>query len=269
MNDSELPQKTEEAAKQRAPKLSAEKSLPKAGADTLVKIIKGYAVASNGGEIQINYKDVASVAGISPTVVSANNAFLLDSQILSSPRYGYYVPSEGATRFAREAAWDEKGAKAHLRRLVLACWFGQVAVQNFALRSTLTRSELKRALAIKSGATEGDSTALEFLMDFLIYTGLVVENDNGSLSKGNLDELMLEGTSLTPERLVQTAAVESLVDAGGKAYSPMVSVVLHLHVHKLEELTTDHAVRLSEWLRAFDGNSRIEVSLDTPSTGAD
>lgn len=109
------------------------KEVPKSGADTLVKIIKGYAVASNGGETQINYKDVASVAGVSANVVSGNNSFLLESQILTSPMYSFYVPGENAVRFAREAAWDEEGAKAHLRKIVLNCWYGQVTVQNFML----------------------------------------------------------------------------------------------------------------------------------------
>ena len=108
--------------------------------------------------------------------MSGNNSFLLESQILTSAKYGFYVPTENAVRFAREAAWDESGAKAHLRKIVLNCWYGQVVTQNFTLRSTLTREDLKRALAIKCGATEGDSTALEFLIDFIIYAGLVVEN---------------------------------------------------------------------------------------------
>src|SRR5438552_2657256 len=159
MNESDQQVKTE-PSKTRTPRMAAEKSLPQSSAETLVKIIKGYAVASNGGQLQVNYKDVASVAGTGPTLVSGNNRFLLESQILTSPKFGFYVPTEGAIRFARESAWDEPGAKAHLRAIVLATWYGQVAVQNFALRSTLTKEELKRALAIKSGATEGDSSAL-------------------------------------------------------------------------------------------------------------
>src|SRR6187399_1884691 len=159
MNESEI-QTKEEPLKARAPRLSAEKSLPQSSAEVLVKIIKGYAVASNGGETQINYKDVASAANLNPTVVSRNNSFLLESQILASPKYGYYVPNEGAVRFARESAWDEAGAKVHLRKIVLGCWYGQVLVQNFTLNPNLRREDLKRTLAIKCGATEGDGPAL-------------------------------------------------------------------------------------------------------------
>jgi hypothetical protein len=53
MSDAEL--QNEEVVKSRAPKLSAERALPKSSAEQFVKIIKGYAVASNGGENQVNY----------------------------------------------------------------------------------------------------------------------------------------------------------------------------------------------------------------------
>lgn len=250
MNESEPPVK-EEALKARAPKMSAEKALPQSSAEVLVKIIKGYAVASNGGETQINYKDVASAANLNPTVVSRNNSFLLESQILTSPKYGYYVPSEGAVRFARESAWDEAGAKAHLRKIVLGCWYGQVLVQNLTLNPSLKREDLKRTLAIKCGATEGDATALEFLIDFLIYTGLVEDNENGSLSKGNFDEL----PSVTPvveiKQLVATPTVgdQKLLQSPGKQLvGEGTSVVVHVHINNFEELTPDNATRLKEWL---------------------
>ena len=86
-------QAKEEAVKLRAPKLSAEKALPQSGADTLVRIIKGYAVASSGGQTKINYKDVASAAGIGPTIVSGNNKFLLLKLI-----YAQFWPALGMAK---------------------------------------------------------------------------------------------------------------------------------------------------------------------------
>jgi len=265
MNESEQ-QLKQELAKQRVPKLVAEKALPKSGADTLVKIIKGYAVASNGGETQINYKDVASVAGVSANVVSGNNSFLLESQILTSPKYGFYVPGENAVRFAREAAWDEEGAKAHLRKIVLNCWYGQVTVQNFTLRSTLTREDLKRAFAIKSGATEGDSNSLDLLIDFIIYTGLVVENENGTLAKGNFDEMTKSSVATPPKEALQPT-VESVRDPSLLHAPPRsgrtTSLVIHVHVKNLDELTSDRAARLKEWLRTLQVDQKtVEVHLE-------
>ena len=253
MSESEM-QTKEEAPKVRTPKMSAEKALPQSSADMLVKIIKGYAVASNGGETQINYKDVASAANLHPTVVSRNNSFLLESQILASPKYGYYVPSEGAVRFARESAWDEAGAKAYLRKIVLGCWYGQVLVQNFTLNPNLRREDLKRTLAIKCGATEGDASALEFLIDFVIYTGLVEANENGSLSKGNFDELSDSNTSSEIKQPQPTSVKVTQNFSQAPETSPIASgtaLVIHVHINNFEELTPEHAAKLKEWLEAL------------------
>lgn len=251
MNESDM-QLKEEAPKARTPKMSAEKALPQSSAEQFVKIIKGYAVASNGGETQINYKDVASAANLNPTVVSRNNSFLLESQILTSPKYGYYVPSEGAVRFARESAWDEVGAKTHLRKIVLGCWYGQVLVQNFTLNPNLKREDLKRTLAIKCGATEGDASALDFLIDFVIYTGLVEASENGSLSKGNFDELS-DSNSISESKQVSTPQTKITQVFSHSTSKPAkdtgASLVVHVHIKSFEDLTPERATQLKDWMR--------------------
>jgi hypothetical protein len=260
--------------KQRTPRMSAEKSLPQSSAETLVRIIKGYAIASGGGQTPINYKDVASVSGIAPTVVSGNNKFLLESQILISPKFGYYVPSEEAVRFAREAAWDEPAAKAHLRKVVVSTWYGQTALQNLMLRPSLRRDELKRALAIKAGATEGDSNALEFMIDFLIYTGIVTESETGILAKGEVEAVEQPATTD-----VAVDGVTARADIGA-APLPVVSgdikgagLTVHIHISSPEELTEEYAIRIREWLELVQGGSKdvsVEIqpnfSSETPLT---
>lgn len=253
MSDAEL--QKEEVVKPRTPKLSAERALPKSSAEQFVKIIKGYAVASNGGENQVNYKDVASAAGIPPTVVSMNNAFLEESQILTSPKYGYYLPTEGAVRFARESAWDEASAKAHLRRIISNCWYGQVTIQNLTLRSSLTREELKRSLAIKCGATEGDTNALGFLIDFIVYTNLATAEENGTITRGNFDEVTgtskpeISARSETTPKTEQLASIESKKPSGGQETKPSASLVIHFHVHDFTHLTPENAEALRKWVK--------------------
>lgn len=251
--------------KQRSPRMSAEKALPQSSSETLVKIIKGYAIASNGGESQINYKDVASVSGITPTVVSGNNRFLLESQVLSSPKFGYYIPTEGAVRFAREAAWDEPAAKAHLRNVIAFTWYGQTALQNLMLRPSLRRDELKRALGIKAGATEGDGNALEFLIDFLIYTGVVAETETGTIAKGDTEPTAAPATS---DATVAPVGVSARGDVGAVAAvtppntSASVTLSLHIHLNSPEDLTDDYATRIREWLELVRGTA-AEVQVDT------
>jgi hypothetical protein len=266
MNESDQQVKAE-PSKTRAPRMAAEKSLPQSSAETLVKIIKGYAVASNGGQLQVNYKDVASVAGISPNIVSGNNRFLLESQILTSSKFGLYVPTEGAIRFARESAWDEPGAKTHLRGIVLETWYGQVAVQNFALRSTLTKEELKRALAIKSGATEGDSTALDFLTDFLIYTGIVVQREDGTLRKGEVygNVTATLSTTVPASDLQATATVTTPTVTTPTVTTPQktIAVTVHVHIQRPEQLTEEYADRVKQWLRMLERErDNLEISIE-------
>jgi len=256
-----------EPMRSRPASVTAEKALPQSGKDLLVKIIKAYAVASNGGENQVNYKDVASAGGVRPRKVSANNRFLEESGILSSPKYGFYVPTEGAVRFARESAWDEKSAKAHLRRIVGNCWFGQVVVQNLALRSSLTRPELKKSLAIMCGAGSGDSAALNYLIDFVVYTELVEEDENGTLTRGNLDELEQPLPPSAPPALSPEASV-AIAGRGQvtaeSVQSRHVSLVVHLHVRDFEELTPDHASRLRQWMELVKGmGGALEIETGT------
>jgi hypothetical protein len=251
--------------------MNAEKSLPQSSAETLVRIIKGYAIASGGGQTQINYKDVASVSGIAPTVVSGNNKFLLESQILISPKFGYYVPGEAAVRFAREAAWNEPAAKAHLRRVIVSSWYGQTALQNLMLRPSLRRDELKRALAIKAGATEGDSTALEFVIDFLIYTGIVTEGENGTLAKGEAEAE--EQSAAATDVNVTVDPVTARADVGSalpvvSADSKSTGLTVHIHINSPEDLTEEYAIRVREWLELVRGSSQevsVELQPDVPS----
>ena len=254
--------KTEAPPKQKVAKLSAEKALPASGVDTLTKIIKGYVVASQSGESQTNYKDVASATTLSPTLVSSNNSFLAESAIITSPKYGYYLPSEEAIRYAREAAWDEEKAKSHLRKLVSQCWYGQVAIQAFSLRSTLTKDEFKRSLAIKCGATEGDSNALDRLIDFIVYTELVVETERGLLTKGNLDEVQ-SATEMQPESERRDKSIDPSptpqVRAGQAA---TVSLVLHVHVKNLSDLTEENAEAVKKWAAKL-GCGQIQLDADS------
>lgn len=251
---------TESLPKTRGPKLSAEKALPTVGAEQLVRIIKGYAVASSGGQSQVNYKDVASATGLNPTVVSGNNTFLLESEIITSPKYGYYLPSEEAVRFARESAWAEENAKSHLRRIALKTWYGQVAVQNFATRVSLSRDELRRVLGIKCGATEADAKALNYVVDFLIYLGVVVEDGNDLLQRGNTDELgksaaFLQNPQPTSVDAVSSPTPEHEVTATSKSQN--ISVVLNLNLNvRIEDLTLENAERVRDWVESITKSVR-------------
>lgn len=241
-------------SKPKTSKLSAEKALPQAGVETFIKVIKGYVVASNGGETPVSYKDVGSVTGLNPTAVSRNNSFLSESNIIVSPKYGFFVPTENAVRYAREAAWDETAAKWHLRKSIINTWYGQVALQNFAIRSNLSRDDLRRAFGIKSGATEADSSGLSFLIDFLVYSGLIVESENGLLAKGNTDDLEFGSVDSVVNNsgiAVQGGIVSNTVVEGVQIHqnpSNPIMLTISLRINSFDELTDENAQKLKEWL---------------------
>lgn len=263
----ELIEKETSIAKTKPAKLAPEKALPQSAYDTLVKIIKGYAVASNGGETQVNYKDVAGVTGLSPGLVSGNNGFLSESQFITSPKYGFYLPSEGAVRFARESAWGEEQAKAHLRKIVGNTWYGTVTVQNFALRSSLTREDLKRSLAIKCGATEGDSANLERLLGFIIYTGLVAETDQGLLVRGNTDDIDSAPTAVSQQIPIPVpSGPQGTTAVLPRSSSASSLLTLHIHIQSLDELTEQNAIRIRNWLKSLNGaeqETAVEIDQDS------
>ena len=203
--------------------------------------------------------------------MSGNNGFLEESLILTSPKYGFYLPTEGAVRFAREAAWDEEGAKAHLRRIISESWYGQVAIQTLMLRPSLSRDELRKSLAIKCGATEGDAAALGFLIDFILYTNLAVSEDDSTISRGNFDESVnkKESVSRVDTTMSVQGEVSEAVPCPVKAEtSKGVSLVCHFHIRDFSELTSENAASLRKWIRLLESDAvEIEVSRQEGNSG--
>ena len=131
---------------------------------------------------------------------------------------------------------------------------------------------MKRALAIKSGATEGDSTALDFLIDFVIYTGLVVEGDKGALKKGDVDETKLPEPPAAIARQAPVTEIaerdRSKVEQGRRT----PGLLVHLHIHDLDQLTPENAIRVKEWVRSIvnEGSSEVKIELgQRPRPAAD
>jgi hypothetical protein len=143
-------------------------------------------------------------------------------------------------------------------------WYGQVAVQNFVLRAKLTRGELKRSLAIKCGATEADSSALEFLIDFMVYTDLIGTDEKGSLERGRAETsgeassaiIEIIDNSLAPDRLATSSSGDRAQTKGGAI------LAIHLHLRGFDDLTPTNAKRLTEWLRRIETDNNVEVHLE-------
>ena len=138
-------------------------------------------------------------------------------------------------------------------------------IQNLTLRPSLTRDELKKSLAIKCGAGEGDASALDFLIDFIVYTELVEEDENGTLTRGNLDEV----EQSLPASASAAVSPTSSIGIGSERRASIeaakggdIALVIHLHIGSFEELTPDHASRLRQWLESLRGTrGLVEVQV--------
>jgi hypothetical protein len=175
-----------EQAQDKAPvrpaktKIQSAYSLPISRPEVLSKILKAYVIASKQGAEAIKYTDVAAVAGVHPTVVSANNSFLAESGFIVSERYGYYKPSPETIEFAKHAPWDEEGAKKFVRGQIDRTWFGETVRQQFQMFDTLTKAQQIKAFGIKSLPDESDANKLGFLFEFLVYFEYVIPDENGN-----------------------------------------------------------------------------------------
>ncbi len=161
-------------------KIQSAYSLPISRPEVLSKILQAYVIASKQGVEAIKYTDVAAVAGVHPTVVSGNNSFLAESGFIVSARYGYYKPSPETIEFAKQAPWDEEGAKKFVRAQIDRAWFGETVRQQFQMFDTLTKEQQIRAFGLKSVADESDKNKLGFLFDFLVYFEYVIPDENGN-----------------------------------------------------------------------------------------
>jgi hypothetical protein len=125
---------------------------------------------------------------------------------------------------------------------------------------------MKKSLAIKAGATEGDSSALDRLIDFILYTGLVLADDAGTLTKGNLDEVEVPAQTPTPN-IEQMAAVATQVKGDvcvQQKHAVAMSVVLHVHLKDWNELTPENAARLRDWIdKVGIPDAIVETEIET------
>jgi hypothetical protein len=165
----EIQERTQLRVPKTKRKVESAYALPCSGPEVLSKILKAFVIASKQGAEAVNYSDVAAVAGLDPTVVSRNNSFLAESGLIVSERYGYYKPSPETIEFAKQAPWDEVGAKGFVRKQIDRTWFGETVRQQFQMFPTLTKSQQIRALGIKSSPPESDARKVSFLFDFLAY----------------------------------------------------------------------------------------------------
>jgi hypothetical protein len=161
-------------------KVESKYALPASNPEILSKILKAYVIASKQGAEAVRYTDVAVVAGLHPTAVSRNNAFLSEGGFILPERWGYFKPSPETTEYAKQAPWDDESAKDHIRKIIDKTWFGETVQQRLQLQSTLSKSDLIRAFGIKATPDPSDANRLGLLLDLLLHFGYLVADEQGN-----------------------------------------------------------------------------------------
>jgi predicted transcriptional regulator len=161
-------------------KLQSAYALPYASPKVLADILKAYVIASSQGAEPITYKDVAAVANRHPTDVSRNNAFLAESGFITSERRGYFKPAPETNEFAKQAPWDDEGAKRHIRTLIDKTWYGELLQQKFQMRNSQSKQDLIKAFGMKATPDPSDASRLDLLLDFLVYFDYLQLDEQGN-----------------------------------------------------------------------------------------
>lgn len=179
-------------------------------------IIKAYVVASKEGKEPVSYRDFKTLVDLQPTRVSGNNKFLENIGLIRKVEgeRGKYLPEDVTIRLYNALKWNkEEEIRSILRELLLSLWFWDFTKQLLDHKGTRTRTELRDKLGYESGADpKKHNSALNVLIDYLIYAGLIKEED------GNLAHSEPEATppkekkvKEKEEKLVVTSAQPLLV----------------------------------------------------------
>ncbi len=239
---------------QRRTKGSQRRRLPPAGKiDNMVIVLRAVHAASGDGRRRVMYRDVAAVAGMHATTVSAYIAFLAEAGLLEKAKgRGYYLPTEACSRFVRASEWDAEEAREHLRGPLADSWFGALASQRArAAGRPVSGDELIAALGREAGAAQAQRSSLRVLVDLLEYAGVLTPTNGGYAvapssedAAGGLPATEAEPTAAArPEGEAGRQAHEKNGLAGARAQSGrFVSVagldfeLTHLSDEQLEEV---------------------------------
>ena len=91
------------------------------------------------------------------------------------------------------------------------------------------------------------------------------EDENGTLTRGNLDEVEQSLPASASPAVSPTSSIAIAGEGPALTEAPKggdIALVIHLHVSSFEELTPDHASRLRQWLESLKGtHGSVEVQV--------
>jgi hypothetical protein len=124
--------------------------------------------------------------GVPIQAASLNAAFLTDVGLLASPMRGMYKPTPAAVKLMAMKSISDDRARPVLRELIGESWFAVAAKAGLGAKPQMTEKELLGDIASYAATDfEKKGKAIGVLLEYLLYAGIVVRNEDGTYSAGN------------------------------------------------------------------------------------
>lgn len=168
----------QEENRQKRTRIVTKYTLINVGLETLIQILKSYVIGTKNGEVPIDYKQVASISGLSSYLVSGCNKFFVENSMLEFKKRGLYVPTQEIVSFSRNLPWDAESAKKSLRNILEKTWFGDLLIKKFELQSYYKEADLINSLGKEAEAIGDQTASLKRLIDLLEYAEVIQKKED-------------------------------------------------------------------------------------------
>jgi hypothetical protein len=170
-----------------------------------VAALKAIAIASNNGKQPVSAEEIAPALGVVSTTAGLNNAFFMESGLITRERKGHYKPTDAVREFARRHSFNPKEAGEELAETLGGTWYFASTRQRLEMGEA-TREQVISVLAHAAGVMAERSNQLSSLLAWLEYAGLI------TTAGGRVR--LAAATAETPEETTQpvTLSAEPKVD---------------------------------------------------------
>lgn len=147
--------------------------------ETHFEVLRRFATVTGNGREAVTAQAVEG-NGLRQQSAQLNTGFMVALGLLSEEERGKFKPTPDALTFLVTKSASEDRARPILRALVDRAWFAETAKILLASKPVVTEQELCQELAI-TAATDAAKKggALEVLVDYLVYSGLVRRTEQG------------------------------------------------------------------------------------------
>lgn len=232
-----------------------------------LKLLQGYAAASNGGTRPVGNEEVAKLVDITASTTSLANSFFTKLGFLQ--RSGReFIPAKEVLEYKLAHQWNPETAAEKLLPIISRAWFAEAINAKLQMRP-MSEGEVVSALAQRAGVTPAQKQQVLTLINYMVATGYVRrEGDQIVLNRVNPETQKIEEKSQSA--VVDSTKVRDAVPVAGDMEVHKVKlngvVVAELHLSlDLKQSKDINAV----WTKLDKLKAWVIAQLDDSPGGAD